>query len=324
MEKDFGLHLINLKVNYRRNKLVSKFLSIKLNKMECYLCRSKSLTKKNWICRDNTELEYFECNNCSLVLLSSFDHISDTFYEQSGMHNFADSSLNSPEIKDWLKETFVDDERRAKAFQSKIIKKDVLDFGCGTGGFLSRIKGFANSVEGVELERRLQPYFNKQEILVHTSIVEIPKIKRYDVITSFHVFEHLKDPLGILLQLAQFLKEDGELFIEVPSSDDSLFTLYDSMPFANFHWSQHLFVFNERTLSDLGKKAGLKISYTKQIQRYSIANHLYWLSKGQPGGHQKWNFIDNDKLHNEYESQLAAIGKCDTVMICLTKKKSNE
>lgn len=288
--------------------------------MECYLCKSKKLTRKDWICRDNAALEYFECDECSLVQLSSFDHISDTFYEHSGMHNFEDSSINSPEINDWLKETYVDDERRWNAFRNKIIKKDVLDFGCGCGGFLTRIKGLANKAEGVELEQRLQPFFAKQNITVHTSIDRIPEAAKYDVITSFHVFEHIKDPLEVLKKLAGFLKKDGELFIEVPSSEDALFTLYNSIPFAKFHWSQHLFVFNQRTLKALAEKAGLSVVFTQQIQRYSLANHVYWLSNGQPGGHQKWSFLDSERLHHEYENQLAAAGKCDTVMICLKQK----
>jgi 2-polyprenyl-3-methyl-5-hydroxy-6-metoxy-1,4-benzoquinol methylase len=288
--------------------------------MQCYLCKGNKFSKKDWVCRDNTTLAYWECNNCSLVQLPNFDHISDTYYEDSGMHNFEDDTINSPEINNWLKETLNDDDRRFKYFKKRLIKKDVLDFGCGCGGFLSRIKDLANSSEGIELEKRLQPFFAKEELVVYQSTDQIPTNKKYDLITSFHVFEHLKDPIAILKNLVKYLKDDGEIIIEVPNSEDALLSLYKSVPFLNFHWSQHLFVFNQKTLEDLGIAAGMEVVFVKQVQRYSLANHLYWLSNGMPGGHQKWDFIDSEDLDHAYENQLGRIGKCDTIMICLKKK----
>lgn len=52
----------------------------------------------------------------------------------------------------------------------------------------------------------------------------------------------------------------------------------------------NLFLYNTETLAALMKKAGYKINYIKQYQRYPLSNHLYWLSKGRPGGYQKWSF----------------------------------
>jgi len=49
------------------------------------------------------------------------------------------------------------------------------------------------------------------------------------------------------------------------------------------------------------EKANLKAIYIKQIQRYPLSNHLYWLSCGKPGGHQKWGFLDSYELHAAYE-----------------------
>jgi hypothetical protein len=55
--------------------------------------------------------------------------------------------------------------------------------------------------------------------------------------------------------LTSLLNEDGEIIIEVPSSEDALLTLYKNASFSKFtYWSQHLFLFNQQTISELVKK----------------------------------------------------------------------
>ena len=108
--------------------------------------------------------------------------------------------------------------------------------------------------------------------------------------------------------------------IEVPSASDILLYLYDCLPFQKFtYWSQHLYLFNTSTLETLVRQSGLKIDYIKQIQRYPLSNHLYWLSKGLPGGHKLWSFLDNESLTQAYEASLASIGGCDTLIACIRK-----
>ena len=52
----------------------------------------------------------------------------------------------------------------------------------------------------------------------------------------------------------------------------------------------------------------------RQIQRYSLANHMYWLSKGQPGGHYKWAFLEDSETDNTYGNMLARLGIADTII----------
>lgn len=72
-------------------------------------------------------------------------------------------------------------------------------------------------------------------------------------------------------------------------------------------------------MKDLINQSGLKINWIKQVQRYSLSNHLYWLSKGKPGGHKIWAFFDDKSLDEAYSHQLASIGKCDTIMASISK-----
>ena len=68
------------------------------------------------------------------------------------------------------------------------------------------------------------------------------------------------------------------------------------------------------------KSGGLRIVSIQQYQRYPLTNHLHWLSKGEPGGHQKWPFLDSSNLNEAYANSLASIGKCDTLIAWLEKE----
>lgn len=278
-----------------------------MNKRSCYLCGSQKQIFRNGLVRDNPKLKILECSNCGLVFLSSFSHINDKFYENSGMHG---GKVN---LKSWLQETAMDDIRRFNFLQELIENKSVLDFGCGNGRFLVKAKKVAKYVEGIEKEQVLNKYFKNKGLKVFSNINEITK--SFDVITLFHVLEHISDPRNTLLELKKKIKPKGQLIVEVPNSNDALLTLYKSMPFARFtYWSCHLYLFNNFTLSKLAKQVGLKINYIKQVQRYPLSNHLYWLSAGKPGGHKKWGFLDSEELSFFYEKQLADINACDTII----------
>ena len=284
--------------------------------MSCYLCKSKKYSKRTGSVRDDPDIDILECSDCGLVYLSSSNHIQDGHYEESVMH---DDEV--PDIDNWLKETEFDDKRRFKFIKEKITNKTILDFGCGIGGFLEKSKKSADKVTGVELEIALQPSFKKRGLNVFLNLSAAKENnQKYDVITAFHVIEHLQDPKNILKDLSELLEGGGEMIIEVPNSDDVLLTLYENDNFQKFtYWSQHLFLFNSKTMAVMIKQAGLKLNWIKHVQRYPLSNHLYWLARGKPAGHKKWSFLNNNRLDQEYEHQLAAIGKTDTIIVGISK-----
>ena len=127
-----------------------------------------------------------------------------------------------------------------------ITSRDVLDFGSGGGGFMRRAQTVARTVSGVEPERRVHEH-QRDALTLHRSIDSADS--SYEVITAFHVLEHLPDPRATLSALGARLAEHGRLVVEVPNADDALLTLFDNEPFQRFtYWSQHLFLFNADTL----------------------------------------------------------------------------
>ena len=59
--------------------------------------------------------------------------------------------------------------------------------------------------------------------------------------------------------------------------------------------------------------------FVKYIQRYPLANHLYWLVKKKTGGYAKWAFLNHADLNSAYESHLASIGQTDTLILFAKK-----
>lgn len=283
--------------------------------MECYLCKSKSFSQRDGSVRDAKSLNILECDSCGLVFLSDFNHIDDSFYEESNMNIDITNT-----IQQWIKETDEDDSRRFKFIKNSIINSSLLDFGSGAGGFLTKAKDVCVDVTGLELDKRVKEFYDENGIGYENSIEKL-KENSYDIITMFHVLEHLPDPINILTQLSKSLKENGSVIIEVPNANDALITVYDNDAFQNFtYWSCHLFLFTERTLKEVCQKAGFKVEFIKYIQRYPLSNHLYWLSKNKPGGHKHWaNFIDTPNLSKEYENSLASIGATDTIIAKIIK-----
>lgn len=177
----------------------------------------------------------------------------------------------------------------------------------------------ARKVHGIEPEKRLISHFQHTNLTVYQNLSEIPYQDKYDIITLFHVLEHLPDPKTILAELSKFLKEEGKIIIEVPNSDDALLKLYQSDAFSDFtYWSCHLFLFNTKTLEMLCSQAGFQVDYIQQVQRYPLSNHLHWLAKNKPGGHSIWSFLDSEQLNSEYANRLASLGMCDTLIASLS------
>jgi SAM-dependent methyltransferase len=250
-----------------------------------------------------------ECRNCGLVFLSSFKHFDEKTHENSGM--FKEGGLTT--VDTVFKFNKIDNDRRYKQFEELIFNKDILDFGCGAGNFLIQAKERAKSCCGVEVNKEFTEFYKKLGLEVFQNFNEINN--KFDVIFMFLVLPFIQNPLDLLETLKTRLKNGGQLVIETPNIDDALLTLYGSKAFSNFTYtSMSLFYYNKRTLSDLLIKAGYRVNYVKNYQRYNISNHLYWLGKQQPKGHQIWDFLDTPELNNAYAASLAKLGKCDTLI----------
>ena len=78
---------------------------------------------------------------------------------------------------------------------------------------------------------------------------------------------------------------------------------YDLQEKLNFLMVNNLFSLNKFEVKEI-----------INIQRYNLTNHLYWLSKGKPGGHKKWEDMNLNSLNNEYKKLLINNNETDTIL----------
>jgi 2-polyprenyl-3-methyl-5-hydroxy-6-metoxy-1,4-benzoquinol methylase len=213
-----------------------------------------------------------------------------------------------------LKQTLGDNIRRFEQYKDKIIDSDILDFGCGLGGYLNLTKEISRSSTGMELNQGNRETLKKNGIDCFDSFEEING-HTFDLITLNHVFEHLLDPLETLTNLRKLLKDDGLLIIEVPHARDILIESFNIEAFRDFiFWSEHLILHTKESLTKFACHSGLALIKIEGFQRYPISNHYHWLLDGKPGGHEVYSQLNKNSFHENYQDFLAELNQTDTLI----------
>ncbi|MCX6182216.1 MAG: class I SAM-dependent methyltransferase [Bacteroidetes bacterium] len=265
--------------------------------------------------RDNDKVKVLKCAESGVIYLSSTNHIADSYYTDQKGTNYWSSTTR----EEGLKTTHEDDHRRFNQFKDLVKGKSYLDVGSGLGGVLDLFKTVATEVSAVEPQAEIRELLNSIGYKVYGSIESAP-VKNIDVISLFHVFEHLTDPLNSLKQLHNLLTEKGKIIIEVPHARDVLIETYNSENFkGHTFWSEHLILHTRKSLETFLANAGFKNIKVTGFQRYPLANHLHWLNTGKPGGQVHYAHLRTDALENEYAKMLNSIDQTDTIIAIAEK-----
>jgi len=94
---------------------------------------------------------------------------------------------------------------------------DLLDFGCGSGEFLSRLPG--RSKVGVDINEAAVAEARRRGFEVYRSLAEIPAERQFDVALSNHCLEHVPYPIAALREIRQRLRSGGWLILCLPIDD---------------------------------------------------------------------------------------------------------
>ena len=168
---------------------------------------------------------------------------------------------------------------------------------------------------GIELQQNYVDELNNLSIPFSNKLDAI-KDGSFDIIVSFHVIEHLPNPVETLMKLKRKIISGGQILIEVPHANDFLLNAVACEEFKQFTlWSQHLVLHTRESLRKTLKSVGLEDIQIERVQRYPLSNHLNWLSNGKPGGHKSpISILDSDALSKEYHNSLARIDATDTLL----------
>lgn len=139
-------------------------------------------------------------------------------------------------------------------------EKMLLDIGCGTGEFLKIAQQNNWTVFGIEPNEKARSIANKKTNNSVSDIEELSNFKpqSFDVITLWHVLEHLPRLEEHISLLKSLLKSNGTLIIAVPN-----YKSYDAKYYKEF-WAaydvpRHFWHFSQTSISKLFEKENMYI-----------------------------------------------------------------
>lgn len=271
------------------------------------------------------ESALYQCSQCRMVFLYPIMTVEEEkeFYEaqfasymaergQAGGANPASS------FEKWLPEG----ERRRKLVEPYLRQgMHVLEFGSATGFLLDALRPHVgDNLTGVEPGDDFREYASEEVGLEMHADSSTLEGRQFDLVLSYYVLEHMRDPVGQLKRYLDLLAPGGIAIMEVPNIDDALVKYWQVPEFDRFFWQKpHYFNYTRETFAMIVEMAGFAEIETVPVQRYDISNHIHWLWKGERGGTGAYTDLFDDRVNEEYARALRERWLCDTIMAVATK-----
>lgn len=276
---------------------------------ELGVCNANATTHFHSGTRDRADINVLQCGKSGALFLDDVAHMDIAYYNaKPPTHKHGTDKRAIITSND-------DTQRRYTQFANLLRGKSWLDIGAGSGAMLDVFAPLCTRYAAVEPQDTAATFLRELGHTVYQHTDDVPE-GEYSVVTLFHVFEHLTDPIGVLKSVYNRMPAGGRLVIEVPHARDLLISFARSETFcAHTFWSEHLFLHTRETLRALTEAAGFETIAIQGVQRYPVANHLHWLAEGKPGGHVQWNMLVDDTLDSAYGNVLARMDMTDTLTL---------
>jgi len=313
----------------------------KVNKFNCVLCDSDDLVFE-LKARDNDKKDIFKCKKCNLIQLhprleiirerkkdgelDSQDinrlytihdynknmHMNYSFNENASndeisVHNKMSHIIEADRFR------FLDHFKKIlKKYDQKNKKLKVLDVGCGYGYWCHTLnENYDFEVLGMDLninkvlygKNKLKLNFEFIEKVIEDEDFIASNENQFDIITCWHVIEHVYNPIIFIKNILKLLKKGGIFLFELPNEDDELLALspeYKKL----IHFEDHCNYFNRETLRYLFKKCNIeeKDYDINCCQRYGFYNYIDWIKYATKSKVESDDYINiNDKPRSNIE-----------------------
>ena len=155
-----------------------------------------------------------------------------------------------------------------------------MDVGCGNGRFLKFMEKEKTEIPksklyGIDLDKKSLESLIKEGYQVFSSRIEdcnsISK-NQIDLITMFHVIEHIEDPKSILKKVKEWLSPGGIFAIETPNTESLDAKLFKSGFWGGYHIPRHWHFFKEETIKKILTSCGYEIVSVKYQ-----TGHSFWM-----------------------------------------------
>ena len=234
------------------------------NIRSCPICESSDFKEiifvdqapKFHVISAETELDKYLFGNVRLVECSNCQHLFNNAIQANEKNpGHGTFSTNAP-----VNQSMFDRRKKIMDFLSADgdLSLNVLEVGAGSGALATIFVESKNRVTVVEPEPTLD--INRLEKLGIRVIQDVwptsqPISEKFDLILCVQVLEHTERPREFLLELAKYIKDDGRIYLEVPSGD--WVKMHGSAADVHFpHWNY----FTETMIQKLAAECNLNIS----------------------------------------------------------------
>jgi 2-polyprenyl-3-methyl-5-hydroxy-6-metoxy-1,4-benzoquinol methylase len=192
-------------------------------------------------------------------------------------------------------------------------EKKLLDIGCGTGEFLINAKNKNWNTVGVELNDGARKKALGKNLDVFKSLDSLDN-RKFDVITLWHVLEHLPDLDENINKIVSLLNKNGTLIIAVPNYKSHDAEFYKEF-WAAYDTPRHLWHFSQIAIKKIFKNKKLEV--VKTLPMYFDSYYVSLLSEKYKTGSSNYfkafyrGFISNikAKTSTEYSSLIYVLKK---------------
>ena len=291
-----------------------------MNKLNCPWCNSEKTQTYIWVKDEFLTKEEFqiqECLNCGLLFTEPRppkDKIGDYYKSEEYYSHQENKKGFIPKLYESIKAINLKNKYKI-ATNGKSVGK-LLDIGCGVGDFIHTAEEQGWQCTGVEPSQDAKAIAKKRikaEILSSEDLEQIPN-ETFDVITMWHVLEHVDDLKWQMAQLQRLIKKGGRIVIALPNYKSYDATFYKEK-WAAYDVPRHLNHFNKDTLVKIFKTNDLNLVKTDKLKwdAYYISfmseqykHHTLPLIKGAIRG-----LISNCKARktNEWSSRVYVFEK---------------
>ena len=233
---------------------------------KCPLCKSNAI-KKRFACIDNfatkESFDIHECEACGFVFTHNFpdEKEIDRYYESPSYISHSNTSKGLVNgIYHLVRKMMLRKKARLVERCSLLKSGKLLDYGAGTGHFARVMATRGWDVTAIEKNDKARELALKEfnfEMHPVEALTTI-KDKELNVVTMWHVMEHIQDLDKMWSELHRVLSDTGTAIIAVPNC-----TSYDAQRYKE-HWAaydtpRHLWHFTPDTIAQWGEKHGFKL-----------------------------------------------------------------